>query len=225
MTKTFIIIGILLLLASCNKDTCQSSSAQESQSACSIPTSSDSGSAEIPPQDSPQADLPNEAMLFEATADLTNFDAKDSEKVDHAIEIIKKVIRTREFKDRVFNFTYNGQKSFVENNGLTNEQVYQKLLEGSEELVPGNDHEMDLELELYYSRRNTVGYTYANTVKIWMNTKYFDVYSPAEVAGNIFHEWSHKLGFGHSSRNSSSRASTVPYALGYLVEELGKKFE
>ncbi len=225
MTKTFIIIGLLLLLASCNKDSCQSTASQETQSACSVPSSSGSSDAEIPTPDSPDADIPNEAMLFDAHAELVNFDPKDSQKVDLAIEIIKKVIRTKEFKNRVLNFTYNGQKSFVENNGLTNEQVYQKLLEGSEVLDPGSDHEMDLELELYYSRRSTVGYTYENTIKIWINTKYFDVYTPAEVAGNIFHEWTHKLGFGHASRYSASRASSVPYALGYLVEELGKKFE
>jgi hypothetical protein len=225
MTKTFFIIALLLLLASCNKDSCQSTASQESQSACSVPSSSDSGDAEIPTPDSPEADIPNEAMLFDAKAGLINFDSKDTQKVDLAIEIIKKVIRTKEFKNRVLNFTYNGQKSFVENNGLTNEQVYQKLLEGSEVLDPGNDHEMDLELELYFSRRSTVGYTYANTIKIWINTKFFDVYTPAEVAGNIFHEWTHKLGFGHSSRYSSSRAFTVPYALGYLIEELGKKIE
>jgi hypothetical protein len=84
---------------------------------------------------------------------------------------------------------------------------------------------MDLELELYYSSRNTVGYTYPSGLKIWMNTKYFDVYTPAEVAGNVFHEWTHKLGFGHDSRYSVSRNSSVPYALGYIMEELGKKFE
>ena len=84
---------------------------------------------------------------------------------------------------------------------------------------------MDLDLELYYSIRSTVGYTYADGLRIWMNTKFFDSYSPAEVAGNVFHEWTHKLGFTHASNYSLSRDSSVPYALGYLVEELGKQYE
>ncbi|MBA2403573.1 MAG: hypothetical protein H0V66_02280, partial [Bdellovibrionales bacterium] len=146
-------------------------------------------------------------------------------KVEKAIAIIKKVIASEEFKNKVINFTYGGKKTYVDNDGFSNEEIYQKLLDGSESLRPGNDHTMDLDLELYYSSKNTVGYTYPSGLRIWMNTKYFDAYTPSEVAGNVFHEWTHKLGFGHASSYSVSRDSSVPYALGYLIEELGKKYE
>jgi hypothetical protein len=65
----------------------------------------------------------------------------------------------------------------------------------------------------------------AAALSITNATEYGMVYTPAEVAGNVFHEWTHKLGFGHDSRYSVSRNSSVPYALGYIMEELGKKFE
>jgi hypothetical protein len=83
--------------------------------------------------------------------------------VHKAIEIIKKV-----------------KKHFLDNNGLTNEQIYLKLIQGAEKLIPEDDNEMDLELELYYSSNKTVGYTYPNKVRVWMNTKYFTPYTPTQ---------------------------------------------
>lgn len=235
MTKTIFIVGLLFLLVSCNsQDGCSSSTTTKQKEEGSTTPSKECPAPEDPtttpaePEDptvEPGPDVPQEAVLFDADVSLNEFDAKDEIKVNKAITIIRSVIRTSEFRNRVLNFTYGGKKTFVDNDGLTNEQIYQKLLDGSETLKPGIDNQMDLELELYYSSRSTVGYTYANVLRIWMNTKYFDAYTPAEVAGNVFHEWTHKLGFDHASSYSVSRDSSVPYALGYLIEELGKKFE
>jgi hypothetical protein len=233
MTKTIFIVSLLLLLVSCEgQQNCEGQTTDESQvsqtqekplnSNCPVP---EDPSEEDPGEDEPTGEVPAEAALFDADVVLSKFDSNDEIKLRKALEIIKKVIRTQKFKDRVINFTYNGERRFVDNGGLTNAEIYQKLLDASEDLRPGIDHTMDLELELYYSSRNTVGYTYPSGLKIWMNTKYFDVYTPAEVAGNVFHEWTHKLGFDHDSRYSESRNSSVPYALGYLIEELGKQFE
>ncbi|MGE3611593.1 MAG: hypothetical protein AB7I27_18525 [Bacteriovoracaceae bacterium] len=169
-------------------------------------------------------DVPNEAHYFQAKIGYTNFQVSDEDKVEKAIEIIKKVIASPEFRDRVINFSYNGKKQFVDTK-LSNEQVYLAILEGKETLRPVVDYEMDLDLQLYYSWRSTVGYTYPNQLKIFMNKKFFNRYTPAEVAGNIFHEWTHKLGFEHAFYYSISRDSSVPYALGYLIVNLGKQYE
>lgn len=244
MTKTIFIVGLLFLLVSCTQqDNCSSTTSKQKQDGsttvsaeCTTPETPTDPNESTPtpvepadpvdgPVEEPTIDVPQEALQFDANLSLNEFDAKDEEKVYKAIDIIKSVIRTDEFRQRVINFTYQGKKTFVDNDGLTNEQIYQKLLDGSETMKPEVDHEMDLELELYYSSRSTVGYTYANVLRIWMNTKYFDPYTPAEVAGNVFHEWTHKLGFDHASSYSVSRDSSVPYALGYLMEELGKKYE
>jgi hypothetical protein len=233
MTKTIFIVGLLFLLVSCNQqDPCSSSTEKQKQDGpttasaeCTTPETPTEPAEPTDPSEEPGPDVPAEALQFDSNLSLNEFDDKDEEKVYKAIEIIKEVIRTDEFRQRVLNFTYQGKKTFVDNDGLTNAQIYQKLLDGSETLKPEVDHEMDLELELYYSSRSTVGYTYANVLRIWMNTKYFDPYTPAEVAGNVFHEWTHKLGFDHASSYSVSRDSSVPYALGYLMEELGKKYE
>lgn len=241
MKKSIFIVGLLLLLISCEQKPIDclasetNSAITQKQDATPVATE-DCTPAETPseptddPVDAPPVtgeaiDVPAEALIFDIDANLTYFDSNDETKVQKAFAIIKKVVASKEFKDRVLNFSYGAKKTYVDNDGLTNAEIYQKLLDGSEELMPGIDHQMDLDLELYYSNRSTVGYTYADGMRIWMNTKFFDSYTPAEVAGNVFHEWIHKLGFTHASSYSVSRDSSVPYALGYLIEELGKKYE
>lgn len=244
MSKSIFILGLLMLLVSCEKkpENCTpldkplstsveaEDQAPQTSTDCTVSTNPEtptdpSDDPSDDPTDDPTDEVPAEASNFEINASLTDFDANDEIKVKKAFVIIKKVIASAEFRTRVIDFTYNGTKKFVDNDNFTNAQIYQKLLDGSEDLQPGVDNQMDLDLELYYSSRSTVGYTYADGLRIWMNTKFFDAYTPCEVAGNVFHEWTHKLGFGHASSYSVSRDSSVPYALGYLVEELGKKYE
>lgn len=166
-------------------------------------------------------EVPAQALSWNADLFLTNFNREQEDKVKKAVEIIKKVIALKEFRDRILNYSYKGVNNFFENGGLTNAEVYQKLLEGAERI--GNttkNNTLDVELELYYQSTNTIGYTYPNTTRIWMNTKYFNKYTPIKVADNLMHEWMHKIGFTHAVTWSKDRDHTVPYAVGYLIEEL-----
>ena len=169
-------------------------------------------------------EVPALATSFESDVYLVNFSAEQEAKLKKARSLIKAVIGSKEFRDRVLNFTFQGQRTFNLNNGLTNLEIYTKILEASETLIPGKNNRMDVEVELYHQATNTIGYTYPNTVRIWMNTKYFDRYTPVNVADNLTHEWMHKLGFVHPSTYSKERDATVPYAIGYLVEELAQKY-
>lgn len=232
--KSFFFFALCLFLLSCNNaQDCKSESdtkemKQETptkEGSCTPPPETDVPEDDVPPVPDPDGEIPQEAFTFDASLKFVNFEREQEDKVHKAVDIIKKVIQSREFRAQVLNFTYNGKKQFVDNKGLTNEEIYLKLLAGAETLVPDEDAEMDLELELYYSSRNTVGYTYPNTVRVWMNTKYFNPYTPSQVAGNLFHEWTHKLGFDHATSYSISRDSSVPYALGYLIRDLGKQYE
>lgn len=169
-------------------------------------------------------EVPAQALSFDADLYLTNFNREQEDKVKKAVEIIKKVVAMKEFRDRVLSYSYKGENRFVDNEGMTNAEVYQKLLDGAEKM--GNtakNNTLDVELELYYQSTNTIGYTYPNTVRIWMNTKYFNKYTPIKVADNLMHEWMHKIGFTHSVTWSKDRDHTVPYAIGYLIEELAAK--
>jgi hypothetical protein len=226
--KIFFTAFVLLFLASCEQNCSSKIQAQTSQAAACQTDPAPTPTPTVTPSPEPSPDtgeVPTDALLLDANVQFVNFERDQEEKVHKAIEIIKKVVASSEFRDRVLNFSYQGKKQFVDNKGMTNAQVYQAILDGKEDLYPEVDHEMDLELELYHSSSSTVGYTYPDTVRIWMNTKFFDVYTPSEVAHNIFHEWTHKLGFDHASSYSESRDYSVPYGLGYLMEELGKKYE
>lgn len=224
MGKILALFTLTLILISCNNapEECNSTTENKTaeSTACPPPTDPAPPVVENPPLvDS--GEVPADALLFNANVSLTNFNVSQQEKVLAAIEMIKRIIKTKEFKDRVYNFTYNKKRQFVDNKGLSNEKIYQILINGAETLVPDVDNEMDLDLELYTSNfTSTVGYTYPNVIRIWMNTKYFNTYTVAQVAGNVFHEWTHKLGFDHASSYSKARDYSVPYGLGYLMVEL-----
>lgn len=168
--------------------------------------------------------LTSEALSFEANVAFVNFTSDQQDKMNKAIEIIKLVVATEEFRNRILNYTYNDNKTFVDNGGYSNGQIYQIILNAAESLQPAKNNMMDAEVELYYAATNVVGYTYPNSRRIWVNTKYFNSYTPAGVAHNLFHEWLHKLGFKHATNWSSSRDSSVPYAIGYIMGDIGRDF-
>lgn len=168
--------------------------------------------------------LPNEAYTFDTNITFFKTTATQEEKFNRALDLIKKVVATEEFRDKVLNHTYGGKKTYVDNGGFTNAQIYQKILDGAETLQNIKDNEIDMEVEIYTASTSTVGYTYPNSKRIWVNTKFFNSYTAAGVARNLFHEWLHKLGFGHASSYSTSRNYSVPYAIGDIVGEIGKDF-
>lgn len=168
--------------------------------------------------------LPNEAYTFDSNITFYKTTATQEAKFNKALDIIKQVVATEEFRSRILNFTYGGKKTFVDNGGFTNAQIYQKILDAAETLQNTKDNEMDMEVEIYTASTSTVGYTYANSKRIWVNTKYFNSYDATGVARNLFHEWLHKLGFGHASSYSISRDSSVPYAIGTIIGDIGKDF-
>jgi len=218
MTKMLILTLISFNIVACNQDDGIKTKIPRSEIKTS--TTFDSGTtAHV------ENAMIQDVQLFETDVKFSNFERHEEDKVYKALEIIKMVVRSEEFRLRVINFSFRGKKQFYMNNGLSNNQIYQTILQARELLRPEIDHEMDLELELFYTIRSTVGYTTTKEMKIYMNRRFFNIYTPSQVAGNIFHEWTHKLGFTHSSRYTSDRDSTVPYALGYLVENLGKRYE
>lgn len=166
------------------------------------------------------AAVPTQALTFETNVTIENATSTMEAKIRNAEELIKRVIATEEFKSRVIGHTYNGSRTYVDNGGFTNEQIYQKILDGAETLNKVTDNEMDLTMEMYYAANSTVGYTYANVSKIYANTKFYNNYSASTITGNMTHEWLHKLGFRHASSYSVSRDSSVPYAVGYIMRDI-----
>ena len=169
------------------------------------------------------ATVPTLAETFATNVFMYNGTSSQRAKIDLAEQKLREVIHTKEFKNRVINFTYNGTKRFVDNKGLTNTQIYYKILNAAEKLLPVIDNELDLNIKTYYSSSSTVGYTSSNINYINFNTKYLKSYSLSETAKTMMHEWLHKLGFGHAYSYSTSRNYSVPYGIGKIMMELAAK--
>jgi hypothetical protein len=234
MNRTLAFIFFILLFISCNKntsDTCQDTTVPTDTETtlatpCEEPADPSPDPIPAPVPEPVIGSTPQQAQSWSADVYFVNFSQAQEGKVNTAISLMRKVIASDEFRTRVLNHTYKGKKTFVDNGGLSNAQIYQKILDGAEKMGDtSKNNQLNVELELYYAATTTIGYTYPSSLRIWMNTKYFNNYTPVKIADNLMHEWLHKLGFGHTTTYSASRNYSVPYAIGYMVEELAAKLK
>lgn len=241
MSKVFFVLTLLmsLTLVSCGKSGGGSSSSGEvsetsSMEGSGIRTESDDAVTGVANSEavayesaapvSSSSTLPSKALSFKTNVTLMNLTATQTSKYNKAVTMVKRVVATEAFRKKVLNHTYGGVKKFVDNNGKTNAQIYQSILDAAEKLKLVKNNTMDLGVKMYYQASSVVGYTSPNISYINVNTKFFNTYAVNQVAGNLFHEWLHKLGYGHSASVTTSRPYSVPYAIGYMVRDLGKAF-
>lgn len=211
MFKTLSFLFVFLFLASCGKSGGGGSS---------------SGGDAVTLEEIESGVVPSAALNFDVNVKLDReFSASQEDKIQAASDLIRKVIASEEFKNRVLNHRFGGKKAFKHNQGLSNAAIYKKIIEGSEQLSPGVDNQMDLTLEVYRAANNTVGYTYPSELRVWMNEKFLNANRPYKVTTNMVHEWLHKLGFKHEAQSTPTRKYSVPYAVGYLVRDLASKFD
>lgn len=171
-----------------------------------------------------KAFVPTEAFTFDFNIRTVNMSPLKQEKLYSSIELLQYVFASEEFKERILNHQFEGRRTFYMNKGLTNREIYEKILSGIEKLHPEENNAMDVEIELYSDFESKVlGYTYPRSKRIWMNTKYFNKHTAPEVAGHLTHEWLHKLGFDHERERNEDRKYSVPYAVGYIVKELARE--
>lgn len=153
----------------------------------------------------------------------SQFDSVRKEKLLRAGELLERVVNSSEFAERVVGHLYRGAARYVQNEGLTNEQVLERIRLGQETLNGREDRTIDLEVDLYYTRKNVIGYTYPNVSTIWSNRRYFDAFTEAEIAANLMHEWLHKIGFDHDFKKTRRRPYSVPYAVGSIAKVLARR--
>lgn len=184
----------------------------------------DTASTEPAPAPTPVPNVPALALSFKTNVYLYNLTDSQETKYNKAVALVKKVVGTEAFRTRILNHKYSGIKQFVNNNGLTNSQIYQSILDAAEKLQPAKNNTMDVGVKFYYTNNSVVGWTNTSITYINVNTKFFNQYDVNEVAGNLFHEWLHKLGYGHDSSATARRPYSVPYAVGYMIRDIGRNF-
>lgn len=164
----------------------------------------------------------NTGRLTVKAMDIQGFDNESMQKMDKAFAALEKVVNSEEFKNKVLNFENSkGENKFASNKNLTNAQIYSIFMDGRETLQQNTPGEMNFYLKLYYKRYSKViGWTNGSINTININWKFFKNFAPADVAGNLAHEWTHKIGFDHVS---AAEHDSAPYAIGYIVREMAAK--
>lgn len=170
--------------------------------------------------------VPDEAYTFDFNVRTVRMGRMKERKIEEAVDLLREVFASHEFKQKILNHRFQGRRSFYMNKGLTNGQIYRRILSGVERIYPYRNNAMDVEVELYSDFQSRVlGFTRPGTRRIWMNTKYFNRHSRSELAGHLMHEWLHKLGFDHERKSSPYRKHSVPYAIGYIVKKIAREIE
>lgn len=139
-----------------------------------------------------------------------NFTPEEKVKHEKAVEEAFIVLNSQRFKNKFL------ETKLSSTEGLTNLEIYEKLMSGYDEFNKEVDRDIDVSVEMYYKNNKVVGYTYPTTHKTFLNRKFFKSFDTADVACNLVHEYLHKVGFDHKS---AKEHTSVPYAIGYLVEE------
>lgn len=98
-----------------------------------------------------------------------------------------------------------------------------KMIRSGEDYKPyGKDGVIDIEIEGFYKNSSTVGYTYLNRLKTYINRKFLRQFTEDEVFGHIMHELMHRMGFSHDS--STDKKSDVAYLVGYASRDAFEEY-
>jgi hypothetical protein len=164
-------------------------------------------------------------------SDRSNLTAAQSAKIDQAVSVLNKVMNSTELKTAILNFTYSGSQQFVQNNGLTNAEIYQTLMAGAE-LYPSSslaNYAADIKVKIYYppwySTTSAVAFTSTSDAYLNIYSSYFSSSSVAALSETLIHEWTHKLGFDHDYDSTARRPYSVPYGIGGIVYDLARKVQ
>jgi hypothetical protein len=173
---------------------------------------------------------------FKVNLTTEGFREKELEKLELARAHMERALSSRAFFEFCRDFSYE-QKScsgrlwwkkcttsivqeFRWNLEKSRKEIYNHLLCGEEKLTSGEDKEADIFLKIDRRRnRRVLGYTYPNTSWQWIYATFFGRADYREIAGNLAHEWCHKMGYQHEFKYNFLRQFTVPYAVGYFVKD------
>lgn len=170
----------------------------------------------------------------------TEHEKKQRLKFEKALEILEEVMNSEEFKRKVLSYKRSDgkrlyQKNYLWTNSeerLTNEDVYDLIMEGHEKMIPNTYGEMNLNMWIKkctrferYIRRikwcsGVVGSTSPyNSKWITANWKFYTRYETPNMVANIVHEWLHLLGFLHGKENMREE---VPYVVGSIAGQVAE---
>ena len=137
--------------------------------------------------------------------DVTNMNQAQEAKAIKASELMLVFFKSDFFKNKIYSTDFSkllgASKNCISRKlNFDKDKIYNLFMTGEEEWNGVKDYEIDLKISTYYTWKGVVGYIIPMKPTIWVNTKFFNNYSPRKVGNNGSHEWSHTLGFRHYGR-------------------------
>ena len=105
-----------------------------------------------------------------------NFNETQKKRLNKFLPVMNKTLSSVCFED------FWNNRELIQTNGKTNQEVLEHIKNST----------VGVELVSYFKLGSTVGYTYPNTNKIWMNEKMHRNFDSCRSASNMAHEGSHK---------------------------------
>jgi len=163
-------------------------------------------------------------------AQLTTIDTDDREKMLKAMKIFEQVINDPDFQKELLTQKFLFDLPNDPMRHLTTKQIVDTLYSGKEWYDPVVDNTADI-YWICNKRKHkppfstAIGYGLPTDSTIHTYIYFVRNASLSEIANNLAHEWSHKVGFDHEFKDHKDRDQTVPYLFGDLVEKYAKRYE
>lgn len=157
-------------------------------------------------------------------------------KFEQAMAIMEEVMNSEEFKTKVIGYVSSlgrkYRKNYLWSNSkqlLTNEDIYQIIMNGDEKMRPQTKGEMNINSWVKYCSgiksfgtwcRAVIGSTTPSSSKwITLNWNFYSRFSTPDMVANMVHEWIHLLGFLHGNVRTDEE---VPYVVENIAGEVAK---
>ena len=151
-------------------------------------------------------------MSFGVVIKDTNYLPSQKAKLAEAIKHLEDIFNSQEYKAELL------KRKLTSTNGRSNLEVFNHIMTGKEDLSKTANQQMDLTVEMYNKKfSKVIGYTTPSSLIVYTNRKFHDNYKACDVASNLGHEWTHKMGYGHKS---ASDWTSVPYQHSTLIRIL-----
>lgn len=157
-----------------------------------------------------------------------NVDEARGAKLMEALGILERVVNSEAFRNRVI-----AHPSYTFDEGLSNEQIYNRLIWGTPDPTPGGlgvprvvFFDYELVPRPWYKRKRVIGWRNEDTNDIFTYIDSFDAMTPAELASHLGHEIvGHLAGeFEHPRKAGDVRDRSVPYVIDGFIEQLAAQF-
>ena len=150
----------------------------------------------------------------------SGFTKRELVKLEKSRVVLELIFNSELFRKKMLLADFSGETSKWRFS--SNHQILDHVMKGAETLQPEINHQADIQQGIFnpnYWSKNVVGRTWKSRIIQEINRKLFWTYPVYKVAGNIAHEWFHKLGFGHDSKRTKRRPFSVCYQVNKIIKE------